>query len=108
MLEATTYLGSECGVGVVQTSRDLVLLSHVLHLSNQRHDGLVFLVSLTQCCLELVVCINQPLNLLNGVNYKHVHQVFTCSIQPIVERLKCSNKTLMHMRLNNCNNHTVI
>lgn len=81
------YLSSEGGVWVVEGAWYLVLLCSVLDLSDQGGDGLVLFVGLPEGGLELVVGIDEPLDLLNGVDDEHVHQVLTGTVQPVVKRL---------------------
>lgn len=82
------YLGRQAGVGVVQSAGDAVLFGDRFHLLNQSDDGLVFFVSLAEGGFELFVGVQQALDLLHRVDDEHVDQILTCSIEPVVERLK--------------------
>ena len=56
------YLCGECGVGILQSSRDTVLLRHSRHFRSESHDCVVLLVRLAQGLLELLVSVNEALN----------------------------------------------
>lgn len=72
----------ERGVRVLQPAGDLVLLHDGLHLMDQVHYGLVFLVSFSQGSLEPGVGIHEAGDLLDGVDDEHVHKVFAGTVQP--------------------------
>ena len=60
--EYVVYLCGECGVRILQSSCDTILLRHSRHFRSERHDCVVLLVRLAQGLLELLVSVNEALN----------------------------------------------
>lgn len=82
-----TYNRSQCSVRVLETAGYLVFLYGRFDVFDQPNDGVILFVGVRQSRLELPVSIDQPLDFLYSVYDEHVHQVFACSVQPVVERL---------------------
>lgn len=54
---------------------------------------LVLIVSLAQCGLEPGVRVHQAGDLLDGVHYEHIHQIFAGAVQPVY------NKRILHFTI---------
>lgn len=62
-----------------------MLLNNAFNFSDEPHNALVLLVSLSQGGLEVGMSVDESLDLLHGVHDEHVHQVLASSVQPVVE-----------------------
>ena len=91
-----TNLGSESGVGILDSSWDLVLGGQADDLLHQADDGVVLLVGFAQSGLELAVGVQKTLDLVHGVHDEHVDQILPGPVQPVVERLKCNTHKINH------------
>ena len=60
--EWVVYLCGECGVRILQSSCDTILLRHSRHFRSESHDCVVLLVRLAKSLLELLVSVDEALN----------------------------------------------
>ena len=81
-------LRGDCAIWVLHGAGDVVLLRETLHFLEDVHQGAVLGVGRAQRALELLVVVDQALRGLDCVHDKHVHQVFTRTVQPVVEGLQ--------------------
>lgn len=84
-------MSSKGGVGILETTRHLVFLDGLLNFTDKIDNRVVFLISLSKGGLELAVGIQQALNFFHCVDNKHINEVLSGAIEPVVEGLQEHN-----------------